>query len=288
MRRIPAVPSAALACAAALLGCTGGNGSDPGPGSLRTLTASEVGRVLAGNTLVGRDGKGPFWMHYPSERTVWGLASNGDVDIGRWWVAGNRYCRAWRHWSDGREQCWLLATDGSSRLIWIEPDGRSSGQSTIQAGNTIGKLTRPQQADALIASDAPPQAGAPLGDEVPVDATGAILVARYVAGAADDRASGIDSGSSPGTAGSSAGGSGGGGSSGGNGSNGGNGSSGGGGSGGGGTSGGGDDGDGGGGDDGGDDGDGGGDDGDNGNSGRGKGGRGNGNGNGNGNGGGDD
>ena len=237
-----------LVFAAALLGCAGDSGSGPGP--LRTLTGMEIERLLIGNTLVGRDKVGPFWMHYPSERSVWGLASNGDVDVGRWWISGNKYCRAWRNWRNGVEQCWLFATDGSTELLWIEPDGRSSGESTIQAGNSIGKLTRPQQAFALLGSDAPAEAQAPYGEDVPVDPSGQILLARYVASRADNGLGGIDSGSPAGSddpgAGSSSGSSGSGGS-GGNGGGSGASSSGSGSSGGGGTDG---DGDGGGGDDG--------------------------------------
>jgi hypothetical protein len=147
-------------------------------------------------------------MHYPSEDTVWGLASNGDVDIGRWWVSGNHYCRSWRHWSNGREQCWLFASDGSDELLWIEPDGRSSGKSTIQAGNTIGRLTRSQTAAALIGSDSLADGSAPYGEEVPVDASGTVLLARYVGNRADNgQGGGTDAGAgSGGGGGSSAGG----------------------------------------------------------------------------------
>jgi hypothetical protein len=205
MRRIVAVPIAWIAMAAALPGCVGDGDSAPNAGLLRTLSGQEVRQLLGGNTLVGRDGAGPFWMHYPSEDTVWGLASSGDVDIGHWWVSGNHYCRSWRHWSNGREQCWLFATDGSDELLWIEPDGRSSGKSTIQAGNTIGRLTRSQTAAALIGSDSLADDGAPYGEEVPVDASGTVLLARYVGNRADDGPGGIDAGPGSG-GGSSAGG----------------------------------------------------------------------------------
>ncbi|MDF2766095.1 MAG: hypothetical protein K0S81_3089, partial [Rhodospirillales bacterium] len=208
MRRIAAVPIAWIALAAALPGCVGDGDSAPNAGPLRSLSGQEVRQLLGGNTLVGRDGAGPFWMHYPSEDTVWGLASNGDVDIGRWWVSGNHYCRSWRHWSNGQEQCWLFATDGSDELLWIEPDGRSSGKSTIQAGNTIGRLTRSQTAAALIGSDSLADGSAPYGEEVPVDASGTVLLARYVGNRADNgQGGGTDAGAgSGGGGGSSAGG----------------------------------------------------------------------------------
>jgi len=154
MRRIKLESYPAWALAAALLGCAGEGGIGGDSSQLRTLTGEEVAQVLTGNTLIGRDGEAPFWMHYPSGDTVWGLASNGDVDIGRWWVEGNRYCRSWRHWREGEEQCWLLASDGSAKLLWIEPNGRASGESTVQPGNSIGRVGRPQLVANLIGSDA--------------------------------------------------------------------------------------------------------------------------------------
>jgi hypothetical protein len=194
MRRIKFENYPAWALATALLGCAGeaqigGEGT-----SLRTLTGQEVAQVLTGNTLVGRDGKVPFWMHYPSSDTVWGLASSGDVDVGRWWIEGNRYCRSWRHWRDGQEQCWLLATDGSKQLLWIEPNGRASGESTVQTGNSIGQVGPPQLVSNLIGSDAG-ETTAPYGEEVPVDATGAILLTGYRVAGGDGGSDGIDAGS---------------------------------------------------------------------------------------------
>ena len=137
MRFTPRMIPLALALCAS--GCSGiGENDAAANADLRTLAGSEISRLLTGNTVLGRDRLGPFWMHYPSQGTVWGLASNGDVDIGRWWISGNHYCRAWRRWRGGAEQCWLVASDGSSRLLWIVPDGRSSAESTIEAGTTAG------------------------------------------------------------------------------------------------------------------------------------------------------
>src|SRR5262245_34407227 len=77
-------------------------------------------------------------MHFPTYGTVWGKSSSGDVDIGRWWVEGNRYCRAWRRWQSGEKTCWTFASDGGTWLIWVSPDGSVAGESNIQVGNTIG------------------------------------------------------------------------------------------------------------------------------------------------------
>jgi hypothetical protein len=140
-----------------------GKPMEPGAGeALRTLNGEEVRRVLTGNTLVGYDSTGPFWMYYPSATALWGLASSGDVDIGTWRIKGNSYCRAWR--LDGRERCWLFATDGSNRLLWITPDGTPAFESTVQPGNTIGQVleARASRIDAGV----DPAADPPAGDEV--------------------------------------------------------------------------------------------------------------------------
>src|SRR5262249_41123120 len=96
----------------------GGHSAKDNTATPLTLRGDDVQRVLTGNTLVGYDDAGPFWMYYPSLGTIWGQASNGDVDVGRWRVNGDYYCRTWRRWRGGEEQCWRFATDGSSRLIW--------------------------------------------------------------------------------------------------------------------------------------------------------------------------
>ena len=206
MRFTPRMIPLALALCAS--GCSGiGENDAAANADLRTLAGSEISRLLTGNTVRGRDRLGPFWMHYPSQSTVWGLASNGDVDIGRWWISGNHYCRAWRRWRGGAEQCWLVASDGSSRLLWIEPHGRSSAESTIEAGNTIGRGGGRKLAAAdAIGSDVAVDPTA--SDEtVPVDAAGLILVARQPEGARGGEPGGI-AGSGSGNGGAGAGGTG--------------------------------------------------------------------------------
>jgi hypothetical protein len=177
--------------------------AEPAASELRTLSGEEIRRVLTGNTLVGYDGAGPYWMYYPSGGTIWGQASNGDVDVGRWSVEGNLYCRAWRRWRGQAERCWNFATDGFNRLIWMEPSGNPSGESTLQAGNTIGQVTGAQLVSLYLESDAVP-APAPVDESQPVDAFGVRLASRGGSG----EPGGIDAGSGgdAGAGGSSSGG----------------------------------------------------------------------------------
>jgi hypothetical protein len=52
----------------------------------KPLTGRELRDLLLGNTLIGLDGDGPYWLHYPSEGTLWGRSAAGDVDVGHWWI----------------------------------------------------------------------------------------------------------------------------------------------------------------------------------------------------------
>ena len=181
---------ATLPLAIALASCGGNHHNESAALKARTLSGDQVQGVLTGNTLVGYDEAGPFWMYFPSLGTIWGRASNGDVDVGRWRVQHDLYCRAWRRWREGTEQCWKFATDGSNRLIWLDPHGHKSGVSTVQAGNTIGQITEPQTAQALFNSDIEPTVVA----GQPVDALGRPLLAEVDPTRSATEPSGIDAG----------------------------------------------------------------------------------------------
>jgi len=155
-------------------GCTESSYERPhSPGQISSLSGAELRKILVRNTLVGQDEKGHFWMHFPNYGTVWGKSSAGDVDIGRWWISGNRYCRAWRRWQSGKKACWAFASDGGERLIWISPDASVAGESRVQIGNTIGGSAQFAAVDELIDADVTRVNGvSPPEQTVPVDARG--------------------------------------------------------------------------------------------------------------------
>ncbi len=109
--------------------------SEPGP---EILSGEDMMRILPGNTLLGYDDTGPFWMYYPAPGTLWGQSSSGDVDVGSWWIENGHYCRGWRRWYDGAIQCWLLAIYDENRIVWMDPNQSIQGESLVQSGNTIG------------------------------------------------------------------------------------------------------------------------------------------------------
>jgi hypothetical protein len=116
--------------------------------SPRPLSGRELQVLLLGNTLIGADQDGPFWMYYPNAATLWGRSASGDVDVGEWWIENDSYCRAWRRWFEGRTRCWQMMAEGDV-LLWYSLDGESEGRSVLRDGNAMGDLP---QMDA-----APPQ-----------------------------------------------------------------------------------------------------------------------------------
>jgi hypothetical protein len=163
-------------------------------GPISSLSGGEIRKILVRNTLVGHDDNGTFWMHFPKYGTVWGKSSTGDVDIGRWWISGDQYCRAWRRWQSGKKACWAFASDGGTRLIWILPDASIAGESRIQIGNTIGGSAQFAAVDDLIGADisaAPVVSSA--NESVPVDARGVPLILALKDGK-DPGVSGMDGG----------------------------------------------------------------------------------------------
>lgn len=167
--------------------------SEPRPA---ILSGEDMMRILPGNTLIAYDESGPFWMYYPNPGTVWGQSSTGDVDVGRWWIEDGRYCRNWRRWYDGATQCWLLASYGDNRIVWMDGEESIQGESLVQSGNTIG-IARPPMLASLATDIA----------EEPIAITGAIEPERQTQ--VVDRGP-VRGGTQPGSDSSSGGGSGGG------------------------------------------------------------------------------
>jgi hypothetical protein len=122
------------------------------------LSAEDMMRILPGNTLLAYDKNGPFWMYFPEPGTVWGQSSDGDVDIGHWWIDGDQYCRSWRVWYGGSTQCWKLVSYGDNRLLWMDSLNSIQGESVVQRGNAIGTIRMPQLAAATVASEVDPVA----------------------------------------------------------------------------------------------------------------------------------
>jgi hypothetical protein len=109
---------------------------------VRPLHGKEVKSALVGNTMIGADGEdGVSWVYFPSADVIWGQSPTGDVDIGRWWIENDSYCRAWRRWLGGETQCWQLASAEDGRILWQSLYGGVTGRSLLWHGNALGNLS---------------------------------------------------------------------------------------------------------------------------------------------------
>jgi hypothetical protein len=108
----------------------------------RSLHGKEMKAALIGNTLIGADGEdGVSWVYFPNADVLWGQSPSGDVDIGRWWIENESYCRAWRRWLKGETQCWQLASADDGRILWYSLAGGMAGRSLLWHGNALGNLS---------------------------------------------------------------------------------------------------------------------------------------------------
>ena len=119
--------------------------------SPRPLSGRELQMLLLGNTLIGTDEDGPYWMYYPSADTLWGRSAGGDVDVGKWWIENDSYCRAWRRWFEGRTRCWQMMSEPGDVLLWYSLDGEREGRSLVRAGNAMGDLPQMDAAPSQLA-----------------------------------------------------------------------------------------------------------------------------------------
>ena len=108
----------------------------------RPLHGKEVKSALIGNTIIGADGEdGVSWVYFPSADVIWGKSPTGDVDIGRWWIENDSYCRAWRRWLQGETKCWQLGSAADGKILWYSLDGGLTGGSLLWHGNALGNLS---------------------------------------------------------------------------------------------------------------------------------------------------
>ncbi len=120
--------------------------------SPQPLSGDQVQIVLLGNTLI--DAGGAISMYYPTAGTIWGRSGSGDVDVGRWWIENDSYCRSWRRWFDAEIRCWQLALGGDDSLFWYSLDGSLTGRSLVRPGNAIAELTSPGAPSSQFAQSA--------------------------------------------------------------------------------------------------------------------------------------
>jgi GntR family transcriptional regulator/MocR family aminotransferase len=121
MRRWTILGLAALA----LLLAGGAGAQELGAMAGKQLKGDAIAAALAGGTLKGVNSYGnPYTVRVLADGSLDGVAGkNGEyTDKGHWRVEGDRFCRQWQTWLDGKEDCFLVVLDGT-QVAWFRPDG---------------------------------------------------------------------------------------------------------------------------------------------------------------------
>lgn len=90
------------------------------------LTGAELRRTLPGLTLLGRTVYGdPYTFDIEADGALRGRAgfANEDLDVGRWWIEDDTWCRQWTEWAYGEIACYRISIDGD-RIFYCSRDGR--------------------------------------------------------------------------------------------------------------------------------------------------------------------
>lgn len=95
------------------------------------LHGDEIRRLMPSGKLQGINGYGnPYTIVYSADGAISGVAGKADEyrDSGKWWVEGDRFCRQYRVWFDGRAACFGVSLDGDA-IGFYDAGGRlvSSG-----------------------------------------------------------------------------------------------------------------------------------------------------------------
>ena len=72
---------------------------------------------MPSGVLKGVNGYGnPYTITYRSDGAMSGVAGKSDEykDTGKWWIEGDRFCRQYKSWLDGKAACFTITLDGDA------------------------------------------------------------------------------------------------------------------------------------------------------------------------------
>lgn len=103
-------------------------------GEVKTLTASEIKKTFAGNTMDHTK----VYVFWAPDGTIRGKAKQSDAtDTGKYTISDDGiYCRAWDNWRGGSEQCGHIAKSGDEYARIVDGDVQSTFK--ILKGNPKG------------------------------------------------------------------------------------------------------------------------------------------------------
>ena len=99
----------------------------------RVMSGSEIRSALVGNSLDGEDSDGDYVIYYNSASTM-SIAYRGRTETGVWRVQGDKYCRRWETFGNGKERCVTFYRSGN-QINWVRSSGEISDYSVLVRGN---------------------------------------------------------------------------------------------------------------------------------------------------------
>ena len=85
-------------------------------GAERTLTGVEIKSMFTNARVYYRIQQWDGITDYKSDGAMSGTLGD-QSDTGRWWVEGDKYCRQWKRWNDGKKRCATVVINGDRSIF---------------------------------------------------------------------------------------------------------------------------------------------------------------------------
>jgi hypothetical protein len=98
-----------------------------------SLSGESLRKAVSGKTVYLRISGFELPIRYAASGSMKGSMSaaaaalargDGASDNGRWWIEGDRLCKRWTSWMDGKTYCYKFTVKGSA-VRWVRNDGRA-------------------------------------------------------------------------------------------------------------------------------------------------------------------
>ncbi len=99
----------------------------------KKLTGADIEAAYSGAKTTLTTGFGTFLIVWKADGTMAGKEKSDGFppDDGKWWVEGDRFCRKWVIWGDGKEKCFGVSLDGDLVKWWRDNGFQMYPDSTV-------------------------------------------------------------------------------------------------------------------------------------------------------------
>jgi hypothetical protein len=107
----------------------------PSAAEERKLTADEIRKAFAGNTVHGMWAQTEYYSFFDSNGAT-DYTTRSGTDRGHWRTAHDQYCSQWQ---TSGESCYDIYRDGD-RIIWVIPSSGTRYDSTLMPGEATPRF----------------------------------------------------------------------------------------------------------------------------------------------------